>query len=534
MADTERFDFIIVGAGSAGCVLANRLTENGRHSVLLLEAGGKDSSPWIHIPLGYGKHFTNPDVNWLYESEPHPATGNRALPEPRGKVLGGSSSINGLVYVRGDHSDYDLWRQLGNPGWGFDDVLPYFRKAEDQQRGADVYHGVDGPLTVSDPTDKHPLCEAFIAAGAQRGYVRNDDFNGAQLEGFGYLQVNLKHGRRASAATAYLRPIRKRANLKITTHAHVTKIIFEGQRAAGVAFTRDGQSTIVTASREVILAGGAINSPQLLQLSGIGPAEHLHAHGIEVVADSPDVGANLQDHYNARLVYKSTQPNTLNDVVGNPVRSVMTGLRYAFLRKGFLTIGASSAAGFFRVDPASVAPDIQAGIALFSTDKAGTGLHPFSGFSIIVRLLRPESRGEVMIKNADPFAAPLIQPNYLSASRDEDLLVEGLLTMRELSEMPALKPFVASEYLPGPECRTETQMRDFVRHRGGTSYHPVGTCRMGSDDKAVVDSGLKVRGVDGLRVVDASIMPRIVSGNTNAPTIMIGEKAADLILEDVR
>ena len=534
MADEERFDFIIVGAGSAGCVLANRLTENGRYSVLLLEAGGKDSSPWIHVPLGYGKHFTNPDVNWLYESEPHPATGNRALPEPRGKVLGGSSSINGLVYVRGDLTDYDLWRQLGNAGWGFDDVLPYFRKAEDQQRGADSYHGVGGPLTVSDPTDRHPLCEAFIAAGEQCGYSRNDDFNGAQLEGFGYLQVNLKRGRRASAATAYLRPIRRRRNLQVTTHAHATRILFEGRRATSVEFMRNGKSTTANASREIILAGGAINSPQLLQLSGIGPAGHLRSHGIDSVADSPDVGANLQDHYNARLVYKSTQPITLNDVVGNPMRSVMTGLRYAFLRKGFLTIGASSAAGFFRMDPAAVAPDIQAGIALFSTDKAGTGLHPFSGFSIIVRLLRPESRGEVMIKNADPFDAPAIRPDYLSAPRDEDLLVGGLLAMRELSEMPALKPFVAAEYLPGPECRTEAEMRDFVRHRGGTSYHPVGTCRMGTDQTAVVDARLRVRGVEGLRVVDASIMPRIVSGNTNAPTIMIGEKASDMILEDAR
>lgn len=534
MADEERFDFVVVGAGSAGCVLANRLTENGRYSVLLLEAGGKDSSPWIHIPLGYGKHFTNPDVNWLYESEPHPTTGNRALPEPRGKVLGGSSSINGLVYVRGDHSDYDLWRQLGNPGWGFDDVLPYFRKAEDQQRGADTYHGVGGPLAVSDPTDTHPLCDAFIAAGEQCGYARNDDFNGAQLDGFGYLQVNLKHGRRASAATAYLRPIRRRANLQVTILAHATRIVLKGQRATGVAYVRNGQTVVAHATREVILAGGAINSPQLLQLSGIGPAEHLRSHGIDVVADSPDVGANLQDHYNARLVYKSTQPITLNDVVGNPLRSVMTGLRYAFLRKGFLTIGASSAAGFFRVDPAAVAPDIQAGIALFSTDKAGTGLHPFSGFSVIVRLLRPESRGDVMIENADPFVAPLIRPNYLSASRDEDLLVEAMLAMRELSDMPALKPFVASEHLPGPECRTEDEMRDFVRNRGGTSYHPVGTCRMGADDNAVVDARLKVRGVEGLRVVDASIMPRIVSGNTNAPTIMIGEKASDLILEDAQ
>jgi choline dehydrogenase len=534
LAEDEQFDFIIVGAGSAGCVLANRLTENGRHRVLLLEAGGEDRSPWIHIPLGYGKHFTNPAVNWLYESEPHPATGNRALPEPRGKVLGGSSSINGLVYVRGDRSDYDLWRQLGNPGWGYEDVLPYFRKSEDQARGADDFHGVGGPLTVSDVSEPHPLCDAFISAGEELGYRRNDDFNGASLDGFGYLQFNLCRGRRASAATAYLKPARRRQNLRVLTHAHATRVLFEGTRATGIAYEHQGVSCTAHTSGEVILAGGTINSPQLLQLSGIGPGDHLSRYGISVVADRRDVGSNLQDHYNARLVYRCTQPITLNDVLGNPFRSVGTGLRYLLSRKGFLTIGASSAAGFFTVDPSAVAPDIQAGMALFSTDKAGTRLHPFSGFSIIVRLLRPESRGEVMIENANPFAAPAIRPNFLSAARDEDLLVSGLLTMRQLGDTQALKPLVASEYLPGRDCVSEYDMREFVRHRGGTSYHPVGTCRMGDDPEAVVDPRLRVNGIEGLRVVDASIMPRIVSGNTNAPTIMIAEKASATILGDVR
>jgi choline dehydrogenase len=531
--DDAQFDFIVVGAGSAGCVLANRLSENGRHSVLLLEAGGEDRSPWIHIPLGYGKHFNDPRVNWLYESEPHPATGNRALPEPRGKVLGGSSSINGLVYVRGDHSDYDLWRQLGNPGWGFDDVLPYFRNAEDQQRGEDAYHGVDGPLTVADAPEPHPLCDAFIAAGEEQGYPRNPDFNGASLEGFGYLQFNLKRGRRASTATAYLRPARRRRNLHVVTHAHVMRVGFDGRRATGIEYVRNGVPQVAHATSEVMLAGGAINSPQLLQLSGVGPAAHLQKHGIQVVADCAGVGTNLQDHYNARLVYRCTQPITLNDVVGHPLRGAATVLRYAFGRKGFLTVGASSAAGFFRADASAVAPDIQAGIALFSTDKAGTGLHPFSGFSIIVRLLRPESRGTVMIESADPFQAPIIQPNYLAATRDEDLLVEGLLTMRKLAETSAMQPYVESEHLPGPACESAADMREFVRQRGGTSYHPVGTCRMGDDREAVVDARLRVHGLDGLRVVDASVMPRIVSGNTNAPTIMIAEKAADMILEDV-
>lgn len=534
MVEETQFDFIIVGGGSAGCVLASRLSESGRHRVLLLEAGGEGRSPWIHIPLGYGKHFTNPAVNWLYESEPHPATGNRTLPEPRGKVLGGSSSINGLVYVRGDRSDYDLWRQLGNLGWGYEDVLPYFRKSEDQVRGADAYHGVGGPLMVSDVVEPHPLCDAFIAAGEELGYRRNDDFNGARLDGFGYLQFNLRRGRRVSTATAYLKPARRRENLKVVTHAHVTRLLFDGTRAIGIAYEHRGKVRCAKATGEIILAGGAINSPQILQLSGIGPADHLSRFGVSVVVDRRDVGTNLQDHYNARLVYRCTKPITLNDVVGNPMRSLGTALRYLLSRKGFLTIGASSAAGFFSTDPAYVAPDIQAGMALFSTDKAGTGLHPFSGFSIIVRLLRPESRGEVMIASGDPLAAPIIRPNYLSATRDEDILVSGLLTMRQLAETEALKPYVAGEHLPGPDCVSEGDMREFVRHRGGTSYHPVGTCRMGNDTDAVVDERLCVNGVTGLRVADASIMPRIVSGNTNAPTIMIAEKASALILEDVQ
>lgn len=534
MSDPEQIDFIVVGAGSAGCVLANRLTENGRYSVLLLEAGGPDKSPWIHIPLGYGRHFADPRVNWLYESEPHPASGNRAIPEPRGKVLGGSSSINGLVYVRGHRRDYDNWRDLGNSGWGYDDVLPFFRRSEDQQRGSDDFHGVGGPMAVSDPTDRHPLCDAFIDAAAEYGQPRNEDFNGAGQAGFGYLQFNMRRGRRESAATAYLRPAMKRPNLSVVTHAHTTRVLLDGNRAVGVEYVRDGTVHRAHAGGEVLLCAGAINSPQLLQLSGIGPGEILAGQGIELCHALPGVGHNLQDHYNARLVYRARRVTTLNNMVRNPLRGVASVMNYALRRRGYLTMGASYAAGFFRASPAAVSPDIQVGLALFSTDKAGSRLHPFSGFSLIVRLLHPESHGEVQIVSADPMSAPAIRPNYLSEPRDAAVLVEGMYQVRELMQQPAMQPFVDSEFAPGPDCATDNEMLDFVRTRGGTSYHPVGTCKMGSGEDAVVDARLRVRGLGALRVVDASIMPRIVSGNTNAPTIMIAEKAAEMILEDGR
>ncbi|MBN42687.1 MAG: choline dehydrogenase [Alphaproteobacteria bacterium] len=534
MSEPDTYDFIIVGAGSAGCVLANRLSADSRYRVLLLEAGGRDTSPWIHVPLGYGRHFANPAVNWLYTSEPHPSSGNRAIPEPRGKVLGGSSSINGLVYVRGHRTDYDVWRQMGNTGWGYDDVLPYFRKSENQARGENMFHGVGGPLTVSDPTDSHALCDAFLAAASTCGYPMNDDFNGAEQEGFGYMQFNLQRGRRASAATAYLRPVRRRTNLTIETRAHATRILFRGRRAMGVAYSQAGRERNATARAEVIISGGSINSPQLLHLSGIGEGATLRENGIPVVHNLPGVGANLQDHYNARLVYRCLQPVTLNDVVGNPLRLAKEGLRYAFVRRGFLTMGASYAAGFFRENPGAVYPDIQVGLALFSTDSAGTRLHPFSGFSLIVRLLRPESRGTVTIASSDPFTDPTIRPNYLADARDAEVLVGGMQAVRRIAAAAPMSDFTGAEYAPGPHCVLDTDMLDFVRTRGGTSYHPVGTCRMGDDSAAVVDARLRVHGMDGLRVVDASIMPKIVSGNTNAPTIMIGEKAADMIMADVQ
>ncbi len=528
------YDFIIVGAGSAGCVLANRLSADPNNRVFLLEAGGPDRSPWIHIPLGYGKHFTNPKVNWLYSNEPDDAVGGRRIPNPRGKVLGGSSSINGLVYVRGQREDYDHWRQLGNEGWSYDDVLPYFRKSEDQERGESEWHGAGGPLSVSDARTRHELCDAFIDSAAACGFPRTDDFNGPNHEGFGYMQLTSRKGLRASSAAAFLRPAKRRANLHIVTRAHATRVLFDGTRAAGIEYSRGGRIETATARGEVVLAGGAINSPQLLQLSGVGPADFLRGHGIEVVCDSPDVGANLQDHYNIRMVYRLNRPLTLNDTMANPLRGIRELANFALFRRGFLAMGASVAAGFFKTDPALATPDVQIGITLFSAERIGERLHPFPGISFIVRLLRPESVGSIMVKSGDPFEPPAIRPNFLHSRRDGEVLARGCQMSRDIARAAPLADYVEAEHIPGPGVESDDEMLEYLRNFGATSFHPVGTCRMGPDERAVVDPRLRVRGIEGLRVVDASIMPKIVSGNTNAPTIMIGEKGADMILEDAR
>jgi choline dehydrogenase len=532
MREFGTFDYIIVGAGSAGCVLANRLTASGRYRVLLLEAGPADRNPWIHIPIGYAKLFTNAKVNWLYESEPEPELNNRRIIQPRGKVLGGSSSINGLVYIRGQKEDFDLWRQLGNAGWSWDDVLPYFKKAESQQRGADEYHGGDGPLSVSDQTEPHELCEAFIAAGQQTGIPRNDDFNGASQEGVGYFQTTSRKGLRCSTAVGYLRPARKRPNLTVVTAALTTRILFDGTRAIGIVFTRGGESMVARAAGEVILSAGAINSPQALQLSGVGPGGLLRGLGIDIVREVPGVGANLQDHFQTRMVFRCSRKITLNDVVANPLRKVGIGLQYALRRKGPLTISAGYVGAFLRTDPRLATPDVQVHFLTFSTDKMGTALHDFPGFSASICQLRPESRGSVAIKTADPGDAPAIRVNYLSTELDRTTMVAGLRLLRKISQAPAMAPYVEAELEPGPACRSDADWLAFCRARGSTIYHPTCTCRMGDDATAVVDARLRVRGLDRLRVVDGSIMPNVVSGNTNAAIVMIAEKGAEMILQD--
>src|SRR6266478_3295749 len=530
----SEFDYVIVGAGSAGCVLANRLSADGKHSVLLLEAGPRDTNIWIHVPLGYAKLFKEKTVNWMYQTEPEPGLGGRQVFQPRGKVLGGSSSINGLLYVRGQHEDYDRWRQRGNAGWGYDDVLPYFKKAENQQRGADEYHGVDGPLSVSDWRHADPLSDAFVKAAVETGIPFNPDFNGATQEGAGFFQTTTRRGRRASSAFSYLRPAKGRGNLCVETSALAQRILFEGRRAKTVEYRQQGRVRTVRARKEILVSSGAYNSPQLLQLSGVGPADLLKSHGIDVVLDAQGVGNDLQDHLQVRLVTRCAQSVTLNDIVNHPVRRLMAGVQYAALRKGPLTIAAGTSGAFFKTNPRLASPDIQIHFLPFSTDKMGEKLHSFSGFSASVCQLRPESRGSLRIKSAEPTVPPEIRINYLATETDRAAFIEGLKVLRKILSAPALKPYVAEEVAPGPRISSDEELLSFCRRTGSTVYHPTSTCRMGNDPLAVVDQRLRLRGIEGLRVVDASIMPDLMSGNTNAPTIMIAEKASDMILEDAR
>ena len=532
--ETLEFDYVIVGAGSAGCVLANRLSADGKHSVLLLEAGPKDNNLWIHVPLGYGKLFKEASVNWMYQTEPEPGLNGRQVFQPRGKVLGGSSSINGLLYVRGQHEDYDRWRQHGNSGWGFDDVLPYFKKAENQQRGADDFHGAGGPLPVSDWRHADPLSEAFVVAAAETGIPTNPDFNGASQEGAGFFQTTTRRGRRASTAYSYLRPVKKRGNLHVETSALAQRILFEGRRARAVEYLQSGNLKTARARKEILVSSGAYNSPQLLQLSGVGPADLLRSHGIDVVLDAPGVGNDLQDHMQVRLVTRCAQRVTLNDIINHPVRRIMAGVQYAALRKGPLTIAAGTSGAFFKTSPRLASPDIQIHFLPFSTDKMGEKLHSFSGFTASVCQLRPESRGSLRIRSADPAAAPEIRINYLATETDRRAFIDGIRMLRKILGAPALKTYAVEEVYPGTKVESDEDLLDYCRRTGSTVYHPTSTCRMGNDPLAVVDQRLRLRGIDGLRVVDASVMPDLVSGNTNAPVIMIAEKASDMILQDAR
>ncbi|MDA9433845.1 GMC family oxidoreductase [Bradyrhizobium sp. CCBAU 51627] len=530
MSEMETFDYIVVGAGSAGCVLANRLSANPKNRVLLLEAGPEDRNLWIHVPLGYGKLFKHPGLNWLYETAPEPQMHERRIAQPRGRVLGGSSSINGLLYVRGQREDFDAWRAAGHVGWGYDDLLPYFIRAEDQQRGASSYHGVGGPLSVSDPTEPHLLCDAFIAAAREGGHPVNPDFNGESQEGAGYYQATARRGRRASSAVAYLRPIRSRKNLKVVTGALARRIIFNARRATGVEWTRKGRVEIASARREIIISAGAINTPQLLQLSGVGDSGRLSRFGIDVVHHLPHVGENFQDHLQARVVYRASKPVTLNDDLKSPLRTLRLGLKYLLQRKGGLTVSAGYAGGFFCTELATDRrPDIQVHFITFSTDAMGTRLHDFSGFTASACQLRPESRGYVRITSPDPSVAPEISANYLGTQGDREAVVSGLGLIRSIMRQPAMAPFVAAEEMPGSSNTSAEELLEYTRRTGGSLYHASCTAALG----LVVDDRLRVKGIDGLRVVDASIMPAVISGNTNAGVIAIAEKGADMILERI-
>ncbi len=528
--DTIEADYVVIGAGSAGCVVAARLSEDPSAKVLVLEAGGRDTNPWIHIPLGYGKTIADKRVNWMYETEPDPFLHGRKVFWPRGKVLGGSSSINGLLYLRGQPEDYDHWRQLGNAGWAWDDVLPYFKRSETRiGSGDDRLHGRDGPLAVSDLPDRTALCEAYIEAAAELGIPRTEDFNGAEQAGVGYYHVTARNGRRCSAATAFLHPAMKRPNLSVLTRALATRIEVEGRRATGVTFAQDGTARRANARREVILCGGAVNSPHLLMVSGIGPAAHLQESGVVVVHDLPGVGQNLQDHYQTRITYRCRFPVTLNDVMMSPWRMALAGLQYAVRRSGPLTVSAGQVGIFARTRPELATPDIQFLLIPFSADRPGEGLNKFSGFLQNCCQLRPESRGEILLRSPDAATYPAIHANYLSSDLDRRTLVAGLKLGRLIAGRPAMQHWIESEHLPGADVQGDEDLLDHARRYGGSIFHPSGTCRMGRDRMAVVDESLRVHGLAGLRVADASIMPTVVSGNTNAACIMIGEKAADLV-----
>ncbi len=529
-----QYDYIVIGAGSAGCVLAARLSEDPATRVLLLEAGPEDRSLWIHLPIGYGKTMWDARYNWCFYTDPEPSMNGRRIYWPRGKTLGGSSAINGLIYMRGQREDYDRWHALGNVGWGYDDVLPYFIRSERNERGANAFHGGEGPLLVSDIVPRHPLIDAFVDGASSLGVPRNDDFNGSTQEGAGYFQLTTWRGWRCSAADAYLKPARRRPNLRTETNAHATRILFDGRRATGVSYRQDGRDIQALCTREVLLAAGAIQSPQLLQLSGIGPAALLAQHGIDIVHDLPGVGENLQDHLQIRLIYECTQPITTNDELRSLVGRAKIGMQWLISRRGPLAVGINQGGCFMRALPESTTPDIQFHVATLSADMAGGAVHPFSGFTLSICQLRPESRGHVAIRSRDPLQPPSMQPCYLTTELDRRTTVAGMRAARSIAQSEPMRPFVRREVSPGAQSIDDGALLEFARNNGATIFHPSGTCKMGSDPLAVVDARLRVHGIGGLRVVDCSIMPLLVSGNTNAPAIMIAEKAVDMIREDAR
>ena len=538
---TEEYDYIIVGAGTAGCVLANRLTEDGKHTVLLLEAGGSDLSIWIQMPIGYGRTFFDKRVNWMYDTEPVEALGGRRSYWPRGKVIGGSGSINAMVHVRGQPHDFDDWAMAGNPGWGWDDVLPYFIQAEDHDHGASNWHGAGGPQHVTDITARaHPLCQTFVETGKTLGFAATSDFNGAQSEGIGLYHINTRNGRRASTANAYLRPALKRSGVELWTKAQVTRILLEGKRAVGVEYRRGNQTLQARARREVILCGGAINSPQLLQLSGIGDAALLQSLGITPLVDAKAVGQNLQDHLAVSYFYKTTVP-TLNDELGPLTGKIKAGLHYLLSRGGPLSMSVNQGGGFVRSAPDQPRVNLQLYFSPVSytqsplSERKLLNPDPFSAVLLSFNSCRPTSRGHLKINSSDPFQYPSIQPNYLSTEQDVLEARAGNRLLRALASAAPLADVIAEELFPGAHLQGDDALLDDFRKRADTVYHPSSTCMMGPDPvTSVVDARLRVHGVKGLRVVDASIFPNITSGNINAPTVMVAEKGAAMILDDGR
>jgi len=535
-AEGETYDFIVTGAGSAGCVVAARLSESGRHRVLLLEAGPPDSNLWIHIPLGFAKTYVNPRVNWKFESAPQPQLANRRLYLPRGKTLGGSSSINGMVYIRGNHGDYDEWRQRGCEGWDWDSVLPYFKKAENQAHGPSEFHGAGGPLHVSDQPGRFELADAVLAAAEQAGIPRNPDFNGAQQEGCGYYQTTSNNRRRWSTAKAYLEPARNRPNLTIRTGAQATRVLLENRRAIGIEYQTQAGRHTAHARGEIIVSGGAYSSPQLLLLSGIGPAQHLQDMGIGVVRDMPAVGSNLHDHFNSYVSWRCSKPITLNDLENSAWRKLKAGVRYALFRSGPMASNGVHAGLFTRSDPRFERPDIQINLFEWSTlrrDMDGVVPHPFPGFTLSPVHLRPDGRGTVRLASPEPLAPPAILFDFLRTEYDMQAVIYGIQLARKIAMQPALQPYITNELAPGPDVVSEPDLQNYVRRSGVSNQHPTSSCAMGNGPNTVVDPRLRVHGIDGLRVADASIMPVAVGGNTNAPTIMIGEKCAAMILQDL-